>query len=55
VLNWAFLVPRGAVADFQARVQQAARDHGRHGLLFEYTGPWPPYSFSPSLQPGPGA
>lgn len=55
LLNWAFLVPRSTVVDFQARVDRANADHARRGLAFELSGPWPPYSFSPSLQADPGA
>jgi hypothetical protein len=47
ILNWALLVPRGAVADFRARVRQATAEHAPHGLTFETIGPWPPYSFVP--------
>lgn len=50
VLNWAFLVPRRAVAAFQARLHRANRDYSPEGLTFEYSGPWPPYSFAPGLQ-----
>lgn len=50
VLNWAFLVPRKAAADFRARIEQANADHARQGLVFQFSGPWPPYSFCPSLE-----
>lgn len=50
VLNWAFLVPRNAMADFRAEIDQANADHARQGLVFELSGPWPPYSFCPSLR-----
>jgi hypothetical protein len=49
VLNWAFLVPRRALADFQARLQEAAAVQADAGLILEHSGPWPPYSFSPPL------
>ncbi len=49
VLNWAFLVPREAVGDFQARLRQAEEEQAGEGLILEYSGPWPPYSFSPPL------
>jgi hypothetical protein len=54
VLNWAFLLPRGAVAEFQERLQRANRTGARLGLLGLASGPWPPYSFSPPLAPGGG-
>jgi hypothetical protein len=49
VLNWAFLVPKEAVVDFKARIKAANTLYGQHGLVFACTGPWPPYTFSPSL------
>jgi hypothetical protein len=54
VLNWAFLVPRGVLADFRAGIDRANTEHARHGLVLGLTGPWPPYSFSPSLEMDPG-
>lgn len=50
VLNWAFLVPRKTAADFRARIEQANADHAKQGLAFQFSGPWPPYSFCPSLE-----
>jgi hypothetical protein len=55
ILNWAFLVPRGTVTDFRAQIDRANTEHERHGLAFELSGPWPPYSFCPSLVVEPGA
>jgi hypothetical protein len=49
VLNWAFLLPREAVAEFTERLQRANRAYGPLGLLSLASGPWPPYSFSPCL------
>jgi hypothetical protein len=49
VMNWAFLVPKAAVPDFQARIEAANVRYGGWGLRLEATGPWPPYSFCPSL------
>ncbi len=49
ILNWAFMVPKPAAAGFKARIDAANRRHGPWGLVFKCTGPWPPYSFSPSL------
>jgi len=54
VMNWAFLVARGVLADFRAGVDRANADHAERGLVFELSGPWPPYSFSPSLEMDPG-
>ena len=50
VLNWAFLVPRSATTDFRKRIGRANTDHAQQGLVFELSGPWPPYSFCPSLK-----
>jgi hypothetical protein len=49
VFNWAFLVPQAAAAGFGARIEAANRRHSPTGLVFELTGPGPPYSFSPAL------
>ncbi len=53
VLNWAFLVPRTALADFQAQIEQVDQQHRPDGLTFVVSGPWPPYSFFPALEPAP--
>jgi hypothetical protein len=49
VLNWAFLVIKSSVEGFRARVRAANEEHEGQGLTFELSGPWPPYSFCPSL------
>lgn len=49
ILNWAFLVPRKLVSDFRARLDQANEAHKHQGLTLVMSGPWPPYSFCPSL------
>ena len=54
VWNWAFLVPRPAVADFQQRVQRLNAGQDLPGLTLAVSGPWPPYSFCPALE-GPSA
>jgi hypothetical protein len=53
ILNWAFLVPRSRVDDFGARIQRINAEHALHGLVLDLSGPWPPYSFCPSLEPEP--
>jgi gas vesicle protein GvpL/GvpF len=50
LLNAAYLVPRRAVGDFIAAVEQLRRR--RPEVTVACTGPWPPYSFA-SLQDGP--
>jgi hypothetical protein len=52
VLNWAFLVPDSRVAAFRAQVDQVNAEYAPQGLVFELSGPWPPYSFCPSLGEG---
>ncbi len=53
VLNWAFLVPRRAVGEFQTRVERGTASQTLPGLTFALSGPWPPYSFCPALPAGP--
>lgn len=45
VLNAAFLVAPGALADFQKTLTGLAERHEANGLRFDFTGPWPPYHF----------
>ena len=45
VLNAAFLVAPGALADFQKTLTGLADRHEANGLRFDFTGPWPPYHF----------
>lgn len=49
VANWAFLVNRSGLSEFNAIIVEANKDHNRHGLFFSSSGPWPPYSFCPSF------
>ena len=49
VLNWAFLLPRNAVESFRQQVELASEHHATEGLMLELSGPWPAYSFAPSL------
>jgi hypothetical protein len=49
ILNLAFLVPRENVAIFGRVIEKANIEHDCHGLLFTQSGPWPPYSFCPTL------
>jgi hypothetical protein len=50
VRNWAFLIPRSAVPDFQTRIREVNANYFPQGLVFELSGPWPPYSFSLSIE-----
>jgi len=51
VVNWAFLLPRPAGDDFRAQIERANGEENLRGLAFELSGPWPPYSFCPALEP----
>jgi hypothetical protein len=48
-LNWAFLVPRENKEAFCTQVDQLNAEEPHGMLTFRLTGPWPPYSFTPSL------
>jgi hypothetical protein len=50
VLNWAFLVPQPALAEFRGRIERANAEQKLCGLTFELSGPWPPYSFCSVLE-----
>jgi len=49
VLNWAFLVRRERVPELRERVVRLNVEPASQGLSFDLAGPWPPYSFVPSL------
>ena len=51
VSNWAFLVPKQNVTGLRTCVELISHECEAHGLTFKMTGPWPPYSFCPSLAP----
>ncbi len=51
VVNAAFLLPRNVVQDFRTRLKIANARFASRGLAFEFSGPWPPYCFSPDLEP----
>jgi hypothetical protein len=50
ILNWAFLVPCERVGDFRATVGRISASHAGHGVVLDCSGPWPSYSFCPSLE-----
>jgi hypothetical protein len=50
IINWAFLVSRNKASDFCARVGGLNEQRAVPGLVFEVSGPWPPYSFCPRLE-----
>ncbi|MEW6731754.1 MAG: GvpL/GvpF family gas vesicle protein [Acidobacteriota bacterium] len=49
-LNWAFLVKPEAIREFHACISETHTQCAQQGLAFELSGPWPPYSFVPSLE-----
>jgi hypothetical protein len=49
VLSWAFLVPKPAVDAFRTASARLDRELGGWGLRFDSAGPFPPFSFTPSL------
>ena len=50
IMNWAYLILRDSVPDFCAQVDRMNAKHDHEGLSLELSGPWPPYSFCPSLE-----
>jgi Gas vesicle synthesis protein GvpL/GvpF len=49
IIKWAFLLPKTAVPEFRSRIDQANVRHSSFGFSIELSGPWPAYSFCPSL------
>ena len=54
VLNRALLVPSSSADGLRDRIGALARERQGQGVSLELTGPWPPYSFCPSLAGGKG-
>jgi hypothetical protein len=52
-LNCSLLLRHDKVADFRACLERLNAEHTQRGVALELSGPWPPYSFSPSLPHGP--
>ncbi len=50
ILSLAFLVQRDSASEFCARIRTANDECDIPGLVFELSGPWPPYSFCPPLE-----
>ena len=49
VFNWAFLVSKDANEDFLGHVESLSAENAERGLFLEASGPWPPYTFCPTL------
>lgn len=50
IINWAFLVREGSLNRLKDHVIKINKFYESKGLVFELSGPWPPYSFSPPLE-----
>jgi hypothetical protein len=46
ILNAAYLVPDGAIADIRSQLLSLETRYATQGFQFELTGPWPPYNFA---------
>lgn len=49
VVSWAFLLPKEKLPGFREQLESANGRLRQAGLVFNLSGPWPPYSFTPSL------
>jgi hypothetical protein len=50
IVHWAFLVDHSFVGKLLGLVERANTQFNNKGLSFDCSGPWPPYSFCPSLE-----
>ena len=50
VANWAFLVSEHEVQTFEAVIERWNKDLSEEGIFLKCSGPWPPYTFSPTLE-----
>ncbi len=50
VMNTAFLIERQSFGMFKDALDMLAEKYKEVGLLFECSGPWPPYHFCPALE-----
>ncbi|MDP8237747.1 MAG: GvpL/GvpF family gas vesicle protein [Candidatus Hatepunaea meridiana] len=49
IRNWAFLIKRNFISAFNEIVAGINTEYKSRGLELELSGPWPPYSFVPSI------
>ncbi len=49
ILNCALLVPKASVDEWRAAVDTLGAQYVDHGVSLGISGPWPPYSFCPSV------
>jgi hypothetical protein len=45
VLNGAYLVAEDKMASFRSELENLENEYSHLGLIYELTGPWPPYNF----------
>ncbi|HHT9153096.1 MAG TPA: GvpL/GvpF family gas vesicle protein [Candidatus Hypogeohydataceae bacterium YC40] len=50
LLNCAFLISKQILTAFNKKIKYLKESYKQWGLLFELSGPWPPYNFCPSLE-----
>jgi hypothetical protein len=50
VANWAFLVNEHEVQTFEAVIEGWNKNLSEEGIFLKCSGPWPPYTFSPTLE-----
>ncbi len=50
VLNAAFLISSKRIQEFEAILARLKTDYAGQGLIFDCTGPWPPYNFCDLLR-----
>jgi hypothetical protein len=51
ILNGAYLVANGGEDTFRATASELEAQYADDGVVFELTGPWPPYNFAESDEP----
>ena len=51
ILNGAYLVANGSEDTFRATASELEAQYADDGVVFELTGPWPPYNFAESDEP----
>lgn len=50
-LRWALLLPAARVAELVQRLEEREGELQARGLVLEARGPWPPFSFAPTIDP----
>ena len=50
VANWAFLLQTARTDEFMSIIKEINANSSRNGISLRVSGPWPPYSFVPSLE-----